>query len=343
MKLAAARYWPARPRGRGRARIAGAALAAAALLVAGCSAGSSSAGGTTVTVASVPSVGNASLYVALRDQLFQQHGVTVHVRSYPTVAAELAAVRSGQADVAVGDYANFFYAQERDPRSPMVVVADAYDAGPNTVDVLVRPDSPITSPQQLVGKTIGTADPQLMHADAAGTPYSLETVSASSVLTNDGIQPGAVHWRPMAANDLIGALRTGQVDAILVTEPLIYRAESSLGAQSVLDACSGATVNLPLDGYFASRSYADEHAATLAAFRSALMGAQADAARRSPVQLALSHHDDMTPETASLITLGLYPTSLKVTSLQRVASLMAFYGALQHSLNVSHMIFKSHT
>jgi NitT/TauT family transport system substrate-binding protein len=258
------------------------------------------------------------------------------------VAAGLAAVRRGQADVAVGDYANFFYAQEHYQSSPMVVVADGYDAGPNTVAVLVPPGSTITSPQQLAGKTIGTAAPapQGIPLKTGGTLYSLETVSTASVLTNDGVQPGAVHWRPMPANELIGALRTHQVDAILVTEPLIYQAESQLGAQSLLDACSGATVNLPLDGYFASRSYADTHTDTLVAFKSALMHAQADAARRSPVQSALSHYDGMTPQIASLITLGLYPTSLKVTSLQRVASLMAFYGVLSKSLNVSSMIFK---
>jgi len=344
MKLAAARYWPARLRSRGRVRVAGAATAATALLLAGCSAGSSSAsgGGAEITVASVPSIGNASLYVALHDGPFQQKGVTVHVRSYPSVTEELAAVRNGQADVAVGDYANFFYAQEHYPGSPMVVVAYAYDAGPNTVDVLVRPGSTITTPQQLAGKTIGTALPQLMPASTNGQPYSLETVSAASVLTNDGVQPGTVQWRPMPAGDLIGALRDRQVDAILVNEPLIYQAESELGAQSLLDACSGATVNLPLDGYFASASFARGHADALIAFKSALMEAQGDAARRAPVQSALSHYDNMTPEIASLITLGLYPTSLKVTSLQRVASLMTFYGALQHTLNVSDMIFKPH-
>jgi ABC-type nitrate/sulfonate/bicarbonate transport system substrate-binding protein len=340
MKLAAARYRPARLRSRSRVRIAGAATAAVALLLAGCHAGTSSASGGSVTVASVPSIGNASLFVAVQDGLFRQAGLTVHVRSYPTVTSELSAVRSGQADVAIGDYASFFYAQEHYPGSPMVVVADGYDAGPNAVDVLVPPGSPITSPQQLAGKTIGTAKPQLMPVGADGTPYSLETVSAASVLTNDGVQPGAVHWRPMPANELIGALGSHRVDAILVTEPLIYRAESHLGAQSLLDACSGATVNLPLDGYFASRKYASQNAGTLAAFKSALMEAQADAARRSPVQSALSHYDSMTPQIASLITLGLYPTSLKVTSLQRVANLMAFYGVLRHSLSVSNMIFK---
>jgi ABC-type nitrate/sulfonate/bicarbonate transport system substrate-binding protein len=117
MKLAAARYWPARL--RSRMRFASAATAAAALALAGCHAGTPSAsGGDSVTVASVPSIGNASLYVALQDGLFRQAGLSVDVRSYPSVAAELAAVRSGQADVAVGDYANFFYAQEHYPRSP---------------------------------------------------------------------------------------------------------------------------------------------------------------------------------------------------------------------------------
>ena len=145
--MAAARHWPARR--RSRVRIAGAATAAVVLLLAGCHAGTSSASaGGSVTVASVPSIGNASLFVAVQDGIFRQAGLTVHVRSYPTVAAELSAVRSGQADVAVGDYANFLWAQEHYPGSPMVVVADGYDAGPNTVDVLVPPGSPITNPQQ---------------------------------------------------------------------------------------------------------------------------------------------------------------------------------------------------
>ena len=37
--------------------------------------------------------------------------------------------------------------------------------------------------------------------------------------------------------------------------------------------------------------------------------------------------------------MGEYPTSLKVASLQRVADLMSFYGALPQPLVVSHMVF----
>src|SRR5262249_38120336 len=149
--------WPARPWSSGRARIAAGCAAAAAVLLAGCqlpgsgsSAGSEQApAGASITVASVPGVGNAALYVPQQQGLFQQAGLTVHIRSYQTVAAEMDALHHGTANVAVGDYASFFYAQERLHAAPMVVLADGYDAAPDIMDVLVRPDSLINSPQDL--------------------------------------------------------------------------------------------------------------------------------------------------------------------------------------------------
>ncbi len=336
--------WPVQRRSRGRMRIAAGGATATVMLLAGCHVpGASSAAGrgpqgSSITVAAVPEIGDAPLYAAFREGLFRQAGLTVRIHSYASVAAEVTAIHSGKADVAVGNYADFFFAQEHYARAPMVVIADGYDAGPDVIDVLVRPHSGITNPQDLAGKTIGTAAPQLMPDIVNGQPYSLDTVSAASVLMNDGVQPTAVTWKPMPVHDLIGALRSHLVDAILVTEPQIYQAESQLGARSVLDACSGATVSLPLDGYFASASFASKHRAALAAFRSALMRAQASAARRAPVEAALTHDEGMSRRTASLITVGLYPTSLKVTSLQRVANLMSFYGALPQPLDVAHMI-----
>lgn len=333
----------ARHRQAGRAWIA-AACAAAAVLLAGCQfPGMSSAAGPTagasITVASIAGVGNAPLYVAWQQGMFRRSGLTVHIRSYPTVAAEVAALHSGQADIAVGDYADFFYEQEHDAAAPMVVLADGYDAGSNIMDVLVSPSSTITTPQGLQGKTIGTASPQLMPAQV-GAPYSLDTVAASSALENDGVQPTSVTWKPMPPSDLVSALRNHSVDAILVTEPEIYQAESQLGARTILDACSGETVNLPLEGYFAPDSFAAKHRAALLAFRSVLMRAQANAVQPAPLEAAFMHYAGMTKEMASLITVGVYPTSLKVASLQRVADLMSFYGALPHPLSVAHMIFR---
>lgn len=341
------------PRRRsGRTRIAAGCATVAAMLLAGCSAlGGSSASqavppGSSITVAAVPGVGDAPLYVAWQRGLFKEHGLTVHLRSYQTMSQVMDALHSGQANVAVGDYADFFYKQEsyelaRNFSASMVVLADGYDAAPDIMDVLVNPNSPITTPQGLKHKTIGTAQPQVMPEFVGGQPqpYSLETVAASSVLDNDGVQPNLVNWRPMPAQDLVNALRTHQVDAILVTEPEIFQAESQIGARTILDACSGQTVNLPLDGYFALRSFAEKHRAALLAFRSIMTRAQADAVQPAPLEAVFRHYAGMSREEASLITVGQYPTTLKVTSLQRVADLMQFYGAITHSLNVSRMLF----
>jgi NitT/TauT family transport system substrate-binding protein len=337
MKVKPVRRWPARPWSSGRARIVAGCAAAAAVLLAGCQLpGSGSSGaaqqapaGSSITVASVPGVGNAALYVAQRQGLFRQAGLAVHIRSYPTAAAEVAALRNGSANVAVGDYASFFYAQEQG--AGMVVLADGYDAAPDIMDVLVSPNSLISTPQDLKNKVIGTPVPEL---PAHGAPYSLETVAASSVLENDGIPLASVRFKPMPTDRLIPALRNHTVNAILVTEPEIYQAESQLGARSVLDACSGETVNLPLEGYFAQASYAKQHHDALAAFHAALMRAQASANQPAPLNNALTHYAGMSREIASLITVGVYPTSLRVASLQRVADLMSFYGSLPRPLSI---------
>jgi NitT/TauT family transport system substrate-binding protein len=148
----------------------------------------------------------------------------------------------------------------------------------------------------------------------------------------------------MPSKSLAGALANHSVDAILATEPTIYTAESLQGAVPVLDSCTGDTASLPLDGYFTTASWAGKNSTNLAAFRGALLKAQADANQSAPVQSALMHYAGMGVQTASLVTLGTYPTALGVPDLQRVANLMFKFNAfttLQGPLVVSSMLPKS--
>jgi len=77
-----------------------------------------------------------------------------------------------------------------------------------------------------------------------GLPFSLETVAASSVLDNDGVQPSMVKWLPLPSNELVSALHTHRVDAILVTEPEIFAAEATqtLVRAANLQLCAGRPV-----------------------------------------------------------------------------------------------------
>ena len=168
------------PTGRTRRRAAGVTAAAAGLLlVAGCQVlGNSSAAGEptgsgTVTVAAPPGVADAPLYIAMKNGLFRQAGIHVHVLSTTgaLVRSEVSALSSGQADIAFGDYADMFYAQQAKPSLGLKVVANGYDAAPSVMEVLTLPRSGITTPAQLEGRTIGTAEPQEMPV-IRSSPYS---------------------------------------------------------------------------------------------------------------------------------------------------------------------------
>jgi NitT/TauT family transport system substrate-binding protein len=335
------------------------ALVAGLLAVAGCQASGPSTATPTfsdtnpvVRVAETPGVGDAPLFIAFQQGLFRRAGLQVRITNYTSTRKELTALQAGTADVAFGDYADMFYAQAQAQAKAnnkakgslnLMVVADGYDAVANTMEVLALPKSHIVTPQDLAGKTIGTAPPAVMPSNVAGTPYSLDTVATQSVLTNDNVKPKSITWKPLppqGPQGLIAALGSGQVNAILATEPIIFEAESQLGAVPVLDSCTGATSNLPLFGYFSTRTFAAAHHSKLTAFRNVLDRAQALASsQQAPVRAALEGSEGMSVADASLLTIGQYPTTVSVNDLQRVISLMFFFSAIPAQPSVKTMIF----
>jgi len=335
------------------------ALASVALLVSGCrvpgtgASDGGSAGSQTITVAVVSgarnaplSLANAPLRVAVRDGLFRQRGLNVVIKSYRTLDGAngaMSALGNGTAQIASGDYTSFLYQQETGAMS-LRLIADGYDAVPNMMEILTLPGSHITSPQQLAGAFVATPERVVSYGNrgnstaTAALPYNIETLAAATVLRADGVSPSSVNWKPTPVANLISELRHHQVGAILVPEPYVFEAESQLGAQELLDSCSGATTGLPLSGYFSLARFSDTHAAAIDAFRSALLQAQTDAAMRGPVQAVLPSATGMTAQDAALVTLGTYPTSLSVGQVQRVAQLMFDAGMIANTVNVKRLV-----
>jgi NitT/TauT family transport system substrate-binding protein len=317
-----------------------AAFLSAGLLVAGCglvggtSGGASAQGNLTITVAAVPGVADAPLYVASKDGLFRQHGLNVKIISYPSLRQEILALKNGRADIAAGDYADFFYQESRN-HLKLRLLADGYDAAPNVMAVLTLPNSRIKSPQDLVNKTVATPAAQAIKP-TSNLPYSMEMLATQAVLRTDGVGPTSIHWVGMPQADMIRALHTGQVDAIVATEPYIFQAESKLGAIAVLDSCSGVTSGLPLLGYFSLATFATGHAQAVQVFKSALVQAQANATMRGPVQAMLTSSMDVSD--AALLTFGEYPTFLSVGQVQRVADLMYDSGMIANPLAVRTLV-----
>jgi NitT/TauT family transport system substrate-binding protein len=306
--------------------------------VLGIGASGAAPGGGPITVAVVPGIDNAPLRVAVQDGLFRQQGLNVSLKDYSSFGAEFQALTSGKAQIAGGDYTGFFYEQSVG-RASLRLIADGYDAASDSVAILTLPSSGISTPQQLQDQPDGVATPPEVApystTVSSQVPYNIQTLAAEEVLQNDGVSPSSVNWTQMPAQDMIGALASGQVKAILATEPYILEAEEELGAVEVVDASSGVTSGLPMSGYFSLASYAHANPSVVQAFQEALDQAQSDCAQRGPVQAVLPHLTGMSAGNAALVTLGTYPTSLNVGQVQRVAGLMYDSGMINNPLNVS--------
>ncbi len=315
-------------------------LAASGCHVPGTSSSSALPPGQNLTVAVVPGIESVPLMVALKDGLFARQGIGVTVEDFPSVGDAYDALVHGRADVADGDYTTFF-SEIASGQPQLKLITDGYDAAPGTMQILTLPSSGIDSPQQLVGKVVGTpvAGPLSAQIPAYSSifPYSIATLATESVLQSDGVNPGEVTFVPVQQKQMLTALAQHQVNAILVTDPLIIEAETQLGAEEVLDSCSGVTANLPLSGYFSTAAFASQHAAALLAFRAALATAQSDSGQRGNVQSVL-RSQNMSALDADLVNIGQYPAFLNVGQVQRIADLMYDSGMITTPVSVQSLV-----
>jgi NitT/TauT family transport system substrate-binding protein len=317
------------PSGRG---LRGQGLLAAAgglavLLMVGCSSAGSPGGAavaSTVTIAAIPGVDTAPLYLAQRDGMFAAEGLgRVVIESFSTAGAELSALASGKASIAASDYASIFAAQAQSP--DLRILSDGYDASAGVLEVLTWPGSAITSPALLANQSVGVPDEQVLPGLAgSGHPVSLDAAAAAQVLTNYlGNDAQSVNWVPMSQQQEVAALAQHRLSAAVLSEPYIYEAESQFGASVVFDACSGSTASLPLTGYVATKAWVNANSSAVADFQAALAKAQTEAAMAGQVQRILPKATGMTVADADLSTIGSYPTSTSAINLERVVRLMS--------------------
>ena len=302
------------------------------LLAVGCSS-AANPGATVssiVTIAAIPGIDTAPLYLAERDGIFAADGLThVVIHDVSTEGAALTAVAKGQADIAASDYGSIFYAQSLNP--DLRILTDGYDASAGVVEVLTWQGSSITSPLDLANDVVGVPDEQLLPIQAVtDDPVSLDAAAATQVLTNYlGNDAESVVWKPMSQQQEVAELEAHHLNAAVLSQPYIFEAESEFGASVVFDACSGSTASLPLTGYVATDAWVKAHSAAVADFQAAMVKANTDASMAGEVQKILPNTTGMTVAEADLSTVGSYPTSTSAINLERVVRLMTNFDMLK--------------
>lgn len=307
----------------------------AVLAAAGC-ASSGAAGNavsSTITIAvssTMPSIEIAPVYLAKQDGLFAAAGLKhVVIKPESQESAVFGALQSKKAQIAATDYGDLFYEQALAPRRgpSYEVLADGYDATAGSLEVLTIAGSGVTSPTQLPGAKVAMPNDDVLSVKGktiplnSGIPNSLETAAAASTLQDFTPDNDSVDWVEMPERDEFSALMSHKVQAILVGQPYIVQAELK-GAFEVMDACSGATADLPLAGYASTSAWAKANPTAVADFQAAMAKAQTEASIAGPFQTMLHERAGMTVQEADLGTIGSYPTSTSEGQLGRVSRLL---------------------
>ena len=331
------------------------AVAAILGLCASCSGGGGGSGASPggiekpdITVAVVPTTDSTGFYIALHQGLFAAQGL--HVTYKPAASGERVINQQAlnQVDLSAGNYGSDIEAPQNYDRglratnianpndnqiaANLDIFAEASIMQPGFVGLFTRPGSHITTPADLVGKTIGL-----------NAPGNVAFLLLASYLQDNEISPSKVHFAYFPFPLMAQALASHKVDVAFLAEPFITIAQQALGAVELTNLDQGANNAFPIEGYAVTKQWAAMYPNTLAAFRRALAQGQriADTNRLAAEQAmeAFTSTDGVSPLIGAVMTYENYPLgAVDSTRLQRVADEMRQFGLTRSALNVHAII-----
>jgi NitT/TauT family transport system substrate-binding protein len=285
----------------------------------GADSGFSLPAGTDITVAAIPANDLAGLYVAQDDGLFARLGLHVTIEKIASSQAVIADQLNGQVDISAGSYVAYIAAQAAGAR--FRILAEASTLKPNTRVLMVTTASRITSLAGLVGRKI-----------AVNGTNSIGTLLISALLAENGISPTKVDFVTDAAGfpAMPGQLQAGSWGAAFLAEPYVTIAGQTYGETELADLDEGATQDFPIDGYVATRAWAEAHPQAAAAFTQAIEEGQTIADTEPlTVQAAMAKSDDLPARVTAVMALPGFPTGpVDAGRIQRVADVMLQFGVL---------------
>jgi NitT/TauT family transport system substrate-binding protein len=286
---------------------------------------------TNITVDTLAGDGAAPLWIAQKNGYFKQQGLNVKVVFAQGASTEFTDLAGHAAQFVEGNYVTMLQAMAKSKDAAgLRIVADNVRPGANTNDLMVSSSSKITSVAQLKGKPVAFPSAGLASAD----------ISLSQQLEGNGIAPNAYTIVPMAFANMAAALKSGTIAAAFAVQPYITQMEAKDGDHELLDLMAGDNETLPLEGWMTNTAYLQSNAQTVAAFQRAIVKAQTTAASDPTLvrQLLPQNIKGMTQQTANVMALRTFSSTITATELDRVVVGMQQLGDLPKSFAYNNLI-----
>ncbi len=332
--------FPTKPARRSRVRtgialgLAAAATAAAATACGGGSAGLGSPDQSNVRVGVVESLGAVPFNIGISQgsHAFVDAGLTIAVQNYTSAAEELSALASGKIDIAFGQYAEFLDSQSQLAATDNLrVVSEGYDAGAGTIGLMTRsgyslpawgPNNPFNC----------DGSDTIVVPNAKSTEYLALASWFQSLGSPLPTNCPAIHVQadPTKA---IAAVAGGQSIGAVLQEPYVTAGQVSAALQETQDLATGNAAAVPVDGYFATKSFVDKYPHTTQIFAAVMAKLQASSGQRVVIEHALLASGQTDKRVISAMQLGTYPTVVLPAKLDIVLRLMNNAGTVSGMLD----------
>jgi NitT/TauT family transport system substrate-binding protein len=260
---------------------------------------------------------------------FAKEGLTIDIVAIKSATDAVPQFKSNQLAFAFGNWTSFIEAQAQ-KAVDLRMVSDGLQAREGLTALVAMPDSGIKTPKDLPGKSIGV--------NALKSNVELTT---RAVLEANDVNPNSVQFKVIPTANALNALQTKQIDVMSLQQPNLATAKQKLGVVVVADRATGPVADFPISGYVTSAQFAKDNPKTVAAFQRAMTKGASDVADRRVFEETLLQYAGIDKDIVKTISVGVFPTSVDNTRLQRVADLMLTYGILKEKFDISPMIYRA--
>ena len=278
----------------------------------------------TLTVGVIPIIDVAPLYLGMEKGFFEKRKLTIKTQLAAGGAAIVPAVLSESNQIGFSNNVSLLVAQSR--KLPLEVVANGAGISPEAkagggtdagyCEVIAGKASGVRDAKALEGKTL-----------AVNTLNNIGDVTIRNALDKAGVDSSKVKFTELPFPDMIGALKSGRIDAAWECEPFVSQLVSE-GARPLLNNYASTDPNLAVASYFTSKPFAEKNPTVVRRFGEAMRESLAYASKHpDEARAVVSKYTKIPADATSSVGLPEWSPDINLESVQRLADLAVKYGA----------------
>lgn len=278
-----------------------------------------------ITVATLPIIHQAPLYLGLEKGFFEEEGLDVTAEIYQGFQPMIAATNNDEAQFGFTSTTPILAASTTGIPLQLVSAGDRLgnDDTVKSPDAVIFPaDSDYSSLKDLTGETVGVSNLQ-----------GIQHLAVMAGIDNDGGDSSQTQFVSIPFADVIPALDSDRVSVATTTEPYLSSGQEDVEVLSYYFAKG--LPDLPTTSYFATSDYVSQNPEIVEAF-SAAIEKSTEYAVENPdeVREVLKTFTQIPEEVLAEVALPSYDTELKESDVQTLSDLLLNYEFIEEPVDV---------